>query len=81
MALRIPRLAPHTGVMLDIKAAIRYLKSELNGVKQAINVLETVASDHYAKRERRANQKLPHAKHHEFVPPLRLDPDVCLWLQ
>jgi hypothetical protein len=85
-------MADHNEGMLEMKAAIRYLKSELNGVIQAINVFETIATEHYADREQRANQKLAHAKHHQkgsnkavnsllFTPPHHLNPDPYLWLQ
>jgi hypothetical protein len=92
MALRFQLPIPHTGIMLEMKAAIKFLKSELRGVNEAINNFEVIAGDQYADRMKRANQKLAKARYRQskgagevseflITPPRQLDPDACLRLQ
>jgi len=79
--------------MLDMEAAIKYLKSELRRVNDAINNFESIACDQYADRKNRANQKLAKARCDQqngaartsdrflISPPPGLDPDIYLWLR
>jgi len=79
--------------MLDIKAAIRYLKSELQGVNAAIDNFETIATEQHDARATRANQRVSSACYRKIkgrervtdrfllAPPRKLNPDACLWLQ
>jgi hypothetical protein len=78
---------------VDIKAAIRYLKSELQQLNSAINNFEAFASGQHADRASRAKQKVSSAGHRKLrgteramdrfvvTPPANLNPDVYLWLQ
>jgi hypothetical protein len=62
-------------------------------VNDSITNLEAIAADHYADREKRANQKLAKAKHNRqkgtakasdkflISPPRHLNPDANLWLE
>ena len=79
--------------MLDIRAAIKHLKIELKRVNEAVSDFEALASDHYAARESRAQRRVASARYRKLrgkaqpmdrfavLPPVKLNPDVYLWLQ
>ena len=79
--------------MLDLHRALAYLRNELKQVNRAINEIEAVAAEHYARRERVARQKaaeeypLAVSSNEQSIqkpimhPPPSLNPDTNLWLQ